>query len=97
MLDMSSLSVSFLTNCLSDPGSPVIAMTWKALTSSSDHIKSPKTLEPKTPDNAAGESIFILTKDTKIYVIDAGSGCVISSRPIHLKEPTVISMYVIGK
>lgn len=96
VLDINSLSVSFLTDCLSDPSSPVISMTWKALMQTDSHIKSPKLSESKIPDNAAEESIFVLTKDAKIYVIH-GRGSVISSRPMHLKESTVISMYVIGK
>ncbi|KAL8497635.1 hypothetical protein ACS0TY_021098 [Phlomoides rotata] len=52
---------------------------------------------PKAPDNFRGESIFVLTEDASIYVVDGYNGSMISSRPVQLKnKSTSISMLVIG-
>lgn len=96
VIDMSSLSVSFLSDCLSEPSSPVVAITWEALRQTDDHIRSPKISESKIQGNTAEQSLFALTKDAKIYVIDGGIGKIISPKPLHV-DSTVISMYVIGK
>lgn len=93
---MSSLSVSFLADCLSEPSSPVVAITWEASRQTDDQIESPKISESKIPGNTVERSLFALTKDAKIYVINGGIGSVISPKPLHL-DSTVISMYVIGK
>lgn len=96
MIDVSSLSVSFLSDCLSEPSSPVVAITWEALRQTGEHIGSPKISESKIPGNAAEQSLFALTKDAKIYVINGGIGSMISHKPLHV-DSIVISMYVIGK
>lgn len=96
VIDMSSLSVSFLSDCLSEPSSSVVAITWEALRQTDDHTGSPKISESKTPGNTAEQSLFALTKDAKIYVINGAIGRMISPKPLHV-DSTVISMYVIGK
>lgn len=55
----------------------------------------------KQSDTASGNSLeeilFVLSQDSKINIVDGNSGKMISSRPLHVKESTAISMYVIGK
>uniref|UniRef100_A0A5B7B8W9 V-SNARE coiled-coil homology domain-containing protein n=1 Tax=Davidia involucrata TaxID=16924 RepID=A0A5B7B8W9_DAVIN len=96
VLDMSSLSVLFLTDSVSGPSSPVISMTWKAFMHRNGSVKSPKQSGSNIPDNPVEELMFILTRGAKVHVIDGGTGNMISSRPMHLKkQSTAISMYVI--
>lgn len=96
VIDTSSLSVSFLADCLSQPSSPVLALTWETLRQTDDHIKSPRNSESKIVGKIVELSLYALTKDAKIYVINGGIGSLISPKPLHL-DSTVISMYVIGK
>ncbi|KAL7265561.1 hypothetical protein ACSBR1_003357 [Camellia fascicularis] len=96
VLDMRSLSVLCLTDCVSAPSSPVISVTWKTVANTNGHVRSPKNSGSNIADNSVEELIFVLTKDAKVYVINGGSGIMISSRPMHLKkDSTAISMYVI--
>ncbi|KAM7467960.1 hypothetical protein LguiB_015522 [Lonicera macranthoides] len=97
VLDMNSLSVLFLTGCVSTPTSPVISIAWKTYMRSDGHSKSSKESQPesKVPDGPPKELMFLLTKDSKVYVIDAGSGSMTGARPMHMKKDSaVISMYV---
>ncbi|XP_052172342.1 uncharacterized protein LOC127788266 isoform X2 [Diospyros lotus] len=95
VLDLSSFSVLFLTDNLSGPSSPVISLIWKAFIDGNDP-RSPKKSGPKIAEKPVEELIFLLTRDAKIYVINGGTGALMSSRPMHLKkESTAISMYVI--
>ena len=97
MLDMNSLSVLLLMDCISGSSSPVISITWKAITDSDTLVKSPKHAESEIPSDPSKELMFILT-NSKVIVIDGRTGNRISSGPMHLKkESTAISMYVIGK
>ena len=95
---MSSLSVAFFLNNVSGSNSPVISISWKELANSHSLAKSPKNLETNNSLNSAKEVMFILTKDSKINVIDGFNGKMISPQPWSLKKESVaISMYVIGK
>ncbi|XP_028075977.1 uncharacterized protein LOC114278167 isoform X8 [Camellia sinensis] len=96
VLDMRSLSVLCLTDSVSAPSSPVISVTWKTVANTNGHVRSPKNSGSNIADNPVEELIFVLTKDAKVYIINGGSGIMISSRPMHLKkDSTAISMYVI--
>ncbi|KAK3019018.1 hypothetical protein RJ639_003626, partial [Escallonia herrerae] len=92
VLDTRSLSVSFLSNFVSKPSSPVISITWKAFMLGNDDIKILK--QSKTTDNPAEEFMFVLTQDARVYVVDGGSGNVVNSQPMRLKKDSnLISMY----
>lgn len=96
VLDMTSLSVLFLTDSVSVGSSPLVSVIAKRFMHSDGHSKSPKQSE--LPENHMEELMFVLTEDANIYVIDGGSGKTSSSEPLHLKKAsTAISMYVIGK
>ncbi|GAV73566.1 LOW QUALITY PROTEIN: hypothetical protein CFOL_v3_17050, partial [Cephalotus follicularis] len=97
VLDMSSLSVLFFTDRVSDPISPIISLTWEKYANIHCLVKSLKLSETKIPVNPKEEVIFILTKDAKVKVFDGGSGYTICSDSWHMKiEAIAISMYVIG-
>ncbi|KAL8517245.1 hypothetical protein ACS0TY_015467 [Phlomoides rotata] len=94
VLDVQSSSVVFITDSISN--SPLISVFSKAL--AYETTKNTNESAPKAPDNFRGESIFVLTKDASIYVIDGYNGSMISSRPVQLKnKSTAISMHVIEK
>ncbi|PSS34691.1 Syntaxin-binding protein 5-like [Actinidia chinensis var. chinensis] len=96
VLDMKSLSVLCLTDCVSAPSSPIISVTWKAFMNSNGNVRSPKKPGSNFPDNSVEELIFVLSKDAKVYAINGVTGTMVSSRPVHLKEEsTVISLHVI--
>ncbi|GJZ51611.1 synaptobrevin, WD40/YVTN repeat-like-containing domain protein [Tanacetum coccineum] len=48
VLDMNAFSVSFLTDSLPNPSSPVISMTWKSFVYNGGYVTSPKGARPKT-------------------------------------------------
>ncbi|KAK7294709.1 hypothetical protein RJT34_17602 [Clitoria ternatea] len=92
--NMSSFSVLFLIDGVPSSTSPITSMSWKQEACSQSTVNSSKELE--TPSgNSLDEILFILSRDGKINVIDGDSGKMISSRPLHMKESTAISMYVI--
>lgn len=96
VLDMTSLSVLFLSDSASVGISPLVTLIAKRFVHSDRTSKSPKQSE--LPENRMEELMFILTEDAKIYVIDGGNGKTYGSGPLHLKKvSTAISMYVIGK
>ncbi|ONI03742.1 hypothetical protein PRUPE_6G279100 [Prunus persica] len=96
VLDTSSLTVLFFLNDVSFSSSPTISMTWKELTNSQGHLKSPKHSETKTTVYPTEEVMFILTKDAHIHVIDGNTGNMIIPQSWHLKKESIaISMYVI--
>lgn len=96
MLDMTSLSVLFLSDSVSVGSSSLVTLIAKRFVHSDGNSKSPKQSE--LPENHMEELMFILTEDAKIYVIDGGNGKSHGSGPLHLKKvSTAISMYVIGK
>ncbi|XP_021620762.1 uncharacterized protein LOC110621044 isoform X2 [Manihot esculenta] len=94
VLDMSSLSVLFFTDCVSSSSSPVISVTWKNCGSIESLVKSPK--ETNIVANHAEEVMFVLTKDALLNIIDGGSGSMMNSHPWRPKKRSIaISMYVI--
>lgn len=96
VLDITSLSVLFLSDFASVGSSPLVTLTAKRFVLSDRTSESPKQSE--LPENRMEELMFILTEDAKIYVIDGGNGKTYGSGPVHLKKAsTAISMYVIGK
>ncbi|KAK4731093.1 hypothetical protein R3W88_024081 [Solanum pinnatisectum] len=94
VLDMTSLSVLFLSDFAAVGSSPLVTLIAKRFVQSDSNSKSPKQSE--LPENRMEELMFILTEDAKIYVIDGGNGKTYGSGPLHLKKvSTAISMYVI--
>ncbi|KAL2500491.1 transducin family protein/WD-40 repeat family protein [Forsythia ovata] len=94
VLDANSLSAAFITDSVTSTSSPLISVLWKAFAFGPAKSKNPSG--SKIPDNLAGEFLFVLTKDARIYVFDGNTGKMICSRPVHpKKQSSAISMYVI--
>lgn len=95
---MNSLSVLLSRDCISGSSSPVTSIIWKSVTNSHALVKSSRDSESKLSNDPPKELMFILTKDSKVVVIDGCTGNMTSPGPMHLKkQSTAISMYVIGK
>ena len=92
---MTSLSVLFLIDGVPSSSSPITSMIWKERAHFQSAANSLKHSE--TSGNSLEEIIFVLSRDGKINVVEGDTGKMISSRPLHMKESTAISMYVIGK
>ncbi|KAG6427660.1 hypothetical protein SASPL_111906 [Salvia splendens] len=89
VVNVQSSSVAFITDSLQT--SPVISVAYKAF-----EYEMPKKRNESAPIiPERGESIFVLTKEGGIYVIDGNNGSMISSRPIQLKKSTAISLHFI--
>lgn len=96
VLDTSSLAVLFSTESVSSSCSPVISVNWVECINTSSLVKSPKHSDSNMPINPTEQVMFFLTKDATLYMIDGGTGSMISSHPWHPKKKSVaISMYVI--
>ncbi|KAJ6303499.1 hypothetical protein OIU77_017388 [Salix suchowensis] len=96
VLDTSSLAVLFTTESVSSSCSPVISVNWVGCINTCSLVKSPKHSDSNMPITPTEQVMFFLTKDATLYMIDGGSGSMISSHPWHPKKKSVaISMYVI--
>ncbi|KAG5558001.1 hypothetical protein RHGRI_008044 [Rhododendron griersonianum] len=94
MLDIRSLAVLFLTDCLSNSNSLAISLampTFPIACGNLDHSGN------KTSIESAVEVIFILTRDARIVVLDSTTGNMISSLSMHSTELSAISIYILGK
>lgn len=97
MLDMSSLSIMFCTDCLSGVHSPIMSIAFHENPQISLGTTSTENLKAGSPDESAGV-LLVLTKDANVFIIDRITGKIISTQWIHpKKESAAISMYVIGK
>ncbi|XP_037491449.1 uncharacterized protein LOC105646578 isoform X2 [Jatropha curcas] len=95
VLDMSSLSVLFFTDCVSSSSSPIISVT-SINCETGDLVKGPKHSEPNVLVNPAEELMFFLTKDAVLNIINSGSGGTISYYQWRPKKKSIaISMSVI--
>ncbi|KAI3936615.1 hypothetical protein MKW92_018395 [Papaver armeniacum] len=107
MLDMSSLSVLFLKDCVSGSSSPVISTAFLACTDIFSLLHSSKQKGPKSPKGAADVEqienkdsvdgqVFILTRDLHVLVLESVTCNTISSWGTQQKKgSTAIFMYII--
>ncbi|CAL0302627.1 unnamed protein product [Lupinus luteus] len=92
--DMTSSSVMFLIDGAPNSTSAITSLVWKEQA----HFLSAVNIlnQPKTTSGNSHEGIlFILSRDGKINIAEGHTGKMISSQPLHVKESTAISMYVI--
>ncbi|PQQ14007.1 lethal(2) giant larvae protein homolog SRO77-like isoform X1 [Prunus yedoensis var. nudiflora] len=96
MLDISTLSVLFLTDSVSNSSSPVICLAMKSFSDTGSSLQSPENSESKNLGDPGNGLTFIMTRNGHIVVIDSSSGNMISSWPMHSqKESTAVSMHLI--
>ncbi|XP_054783752.1 uncharacterized protein LOC129290785 isoform X2 [Prosopis cineraria] len=92
--DMTSLAVLFLVDGVPSSISPIISIAWKDQSAIHTARNSPEQPN-KSTDNSLEAIIYVTSQDGKVNIIDSGTGKMICNRPLHLKESTAISMYVI--
>ncbi|MED6130954.1 hypothetical protein PIB30_005608 [Stylosanthes scabra] len=93
--DMTSLSVLSMINGIQSSSSPITSLVWKEEACFRSALNSPKQSETSNTGNSFKEVIFILSRDGKINIVEGETGKMISSQPLHVKESTAISIYVI--
>ncbi|CAK9173543.1 unnamed protein product [Ilex paraguariensis] len=95
VLDISTLSVLFLTDSVSASSSAVISVALKTYpNTSSDNLNHHE--KEMLNESSSREVAFILTRDAHIIVMDGITGNMISSQPMHpRKESTAVSMYIL--
>lgn len=97
VLDISTQSVLFVTECVTNSSASVISLAVKTF-SDTDVISSPENSESKTSKNLGQELVFVMTSNAHIIVMDSETGKMVSSWPMNPeKNSAAISMYIIGK
>lgn len=98
MLDLSSLSVLFVTDSFSNSGTLVKFMALESLSGDISFRSNPEDIETQSKVDHPKSEVFVMTKDAHIYVIDDMTGCVVSSQSLqHQKELNVVSVHLIGE
>ncbi|OAY38396.1 uncharacterized protein LOC110624780 isoform X2 [Manihot esculenta] len=96
MLDISALSVLFLTDSVSNSRSPVKSL---AVTSMSDTISSksnPEHIESKSNADYVKWELFATTKDAHFAIIDGNTGSLVCSQSLQPeKELSIISTHTL--
>lgn len=97
VLDISTQSVLFVTDCVTNSSAPVISLAVKTF-SDTNVINSPEDSESKTSKNLGQELVFVMTSNAHIIVMDSETGNMVSSWSMNPeKDSAAISMYMIGK
>ncbi|PIA32290.1 hypothetical protein AQUCO_04500116v1 [Aquilegia coerulea] len=95
VLDVSTSSVLFLTDCASSSSSPVMSIVLDTF-SDIGNLKSPKHSGSKNLKEPAESLAFILTRDSHVIVLNSMTGNMIIPRAMHPKtESSAISLHVI--
>lgn len=89
MLDIGAPSVIFVTNSLSDTGSPIESLCVKS---------SPVPTDQNSISSEALDDLILcaMTKDGQTILFDGNSGKMFASCLKPLKNPTAIRMHIIG-
>lgn len=94
MLDIGVPSVLFVTNSLSDSGSPI-----KSLYVKSSSAPTGSKSDPTDHNSINSEDDLLLcamTKDGQTILLDGNTGKILASCLRPLKNPTAICMHIIG-
>lgn len=98
MLDISTMSVLFLTDSVSNSSSPVTCLAVKSFSDTSNSSHCPEESESKNLDDPGNGLIIVMTRNAHIVVIDGASGNMVSSWTMNSKkELTAVSMYIFGE
>ncbi|WMV33459.1 hypothetical protein MTR67_026844 [Solanum verrucosum] len=96
MLDVSSSSVLFITDCSSSSSSEITSVAVKTLGNALEDTVEQS--EEGTRNACVKEVISVLNRDAEVVLLDGSTGKKISSQAKHPKEmSTAISLYILGK
>nr|XP_016505761.1 PREDICTED: uncharacterized protein LOC107823585 isoform X2 [Nicotiana tabacum] len=94
MLDISSSSALFVTDCLSSSSSGITSVAVKTLADAREDTVD--HCEEGTTNAHPKEVISVLTRDAEVILLDGSTGNKISSQAKHTKEmSTAISLYIL--
>ncbi|XP_055829528.1 uncharacterized protein LOC129898851 isoform X2 [Solanum dulcamara] len=94
MLDVSSSSVLFITDCLSSSSSGITSVAVKTLGNVVEDTVEP--CEDGTTNAYVKEVISVLTRDAEVVLLDSSTGKKISSQALHPKKmSTAISLHIL--
>ncbi|XP_062156010.1 uncharacterized protein LOC133863892 isoform X2 [Alnus glutinosa] len=96
VLDTSTLSFLFLTDCLSDSRSPIISLTVKTFSDSNSLINITEVSESETPENLGNGLVLVMTRDAHIIVIDSATCNMVTIQSMSPKKNSAaVSMHII--
>ncbi|XP_050209690.1 uncharacterized protein LOC126660311 [Mercurialis annua] len=91
MLDISTLSVIFVIDTVSNSESPVKSLAVKSFPGTST-----EDIEPKSKADHVKSELVVMTKDAQFVTVDGSSGTIISSQSLQSeRDLNVISMHII--
>lgn len=93
VLDTSSASVLYVTDCVSSSRSPVISLSVRTCPT---RPNLDEKSENGTESAFSSEVVFVLTRDAQMVLMDCSTGNMIGSQPTHPKEKSVaLNMYLL--
>ncbi|XP_057989734.1 uncharacterized protein LOC110657239 isoform X2 [Hevea brasiliensis] len=96
MLDISELSVLFLTDSVSNSRSPVKSLAVKSISDAISSISNPEHIESNRKADYVNWELFAMTKDAHVVVIDGNTGSIVCYQSLQSeKELSIISMHII--
>ncbi|OMO50078.1 Synaptobrevin [Corchorus capsularis] len=96
MLDVSTISVLFITDSLSHSNCPVASLAMHSFTDTDTLVNSPKESGSTILNDEEMWLAFIMTKDACLTVLDGTTGLVVSNLSIPQKpDSNAISMYIL--
>lgn len=96
MLDISAPSVMFVTNSLSDTGSPIKSLCVKSPSAPTGSISDPTDRDSISSEALDDFMLCAMTKDGQTTLFDGNTGKILASCLRPLKNPTAICMHIIG-
>lgn len=98
MLDISALSVLFLTDSVSNSRSPVKSLAVKSMSDTISSKSNPEHIESKSNADYVKWELFATTKDAHFAIIDGNTGSLVCSQSLQPeKELSIISTHTLGK
>ncbi|GAV76073.1 Synaptobrevin domain-containing protein [Cephalotus follicularis] len=96
MLDITALSILYLTDSMSDSSSPVNSLAMKIIHDSDSFLRIPNDSESRSSENKEQSVVFVMTKDAHIVIVDSTTGNIVSSQSLNPKKDSVaIALYII--
>ncbi|XP_057786448.1 uncharacterized protein LOC131003899 isoform X2 [Salvia miltiorrhiza] len=95
VLDTSSASVIFVTDCISNSKSPITSLSVRTCPTRHNPVEKS---DNETESTSGPEIVFVLTRDAQMVLMDCSTGNMISSQPTHPKEKSIaISMHILDQ
>ncbi|GAV81826.1 hypothetical protein CFOL_v3_25279, partial [Cephalotus follicularis] len=98
MLDITALSILYLTDSMSDSSSPVNSLAMKIIPDSDSFLRIPNDSESRSSENKEQTVVFVMTKDAHIVIVDSTTCNIVRAQSLNPKKDSAeIALYIIGK